>query len=113
MPKKRKDCFLGIHFDFHAMPGEVVAHHFDPDVFCEMLDRVKPDFMQFDTKGHAGLSSYPTKAGTQAAEIRQDMLRFLREETEKREEMRKRISSFVFSQIGYSVSFLLMIQLKK
>lgn len=35
------------------------------------------------------------------------------EETEKREEMRKRISSFVFSQIGYSVSFLLMIQLIK
>ncbi|MBR4865218.1 MAG: hypothetical protein IKU11_00910 [Clostridia bacterium] len=85
MPKKRKDCFLGIHFDFHAMPGEVVAHHFDPDVFCEMLDRVKPDFMQFDTKGHAGLSSYPTAAGTQATEIRQDMLRFLREETEKRD----------------------------
>ena len=85
MSKKRKDCFLGIHFDFHAMPGEVVAHHFDSDVFCEMLDRVKPDFMQFDTKGHAGLSSSPAAAGTQATEIRQDMLRFLRKETENRD----------------------------
>ena len=60
MAKERKDCFLGIHFDFHAMPGEVVAYQFDPDSYREMLDRVKPDFMQFDTKGHAGLSSYPT-----------------------------------------------------
>ena len=84
MAKSRKDSFLGIHFDFHAMEGEIVAHHFDPDVFREMLDRVKPDFMQFDTKGHAGFSSYPTKVGAQATEIRQDMLAFLREETQKR-----------------------------
>lgn len=84
MAKERKDCFLGIHFDFHAMPGEVVAYQFDPDSYREMLDRVKPDFMQFDTKGHAGLSSYPTKAGTQATGIEQDVLRFLREETRKR-----------------------------
>ena len=85
MPKKRKDCFLGIHFDFHAMPGQTVAEYFDPDSFREMLDRVKPDFLQFDTKGHAGLSSYPTKAGTRADEIRVDVLGFLREETEKRD----------------------------
>ena len=85
MPKKRKDCFLGIHFDFHAMPGQTVAEFFDPDSFREMLDRVKPDFLQFDTKGHAGLSSYPTKAGTRADEIRVDLLGFLREETAKRD----------------------------
>ena len=85
MPKKRKDCFFGIHFDFHAMPDEVVARHFDPDVFCEMLDRVKPDYMQFDTKGHAGFSSYPTACGNQAKEIQADVLRFLRRETAKRD----------------------------
>jgi hypothetical protein len=85
MPKRRKDCFLGIHFDFHAMSGETVAHHFDPDVFREMLDRVSPDFLQFDTKGHPGLSSYPTKVGTQAKRIEHDVLRFLREETRERD----------------------------
>ena len=85
MPKRRKDCFLGIHFDFHAMSGETVAHHFDPDVFREMLDRVNPDFLQFDTKGHPGLSSYPTKVGTQAKRIEHDVLRFLREETRERD----------------------------
>ncbi len=85
MPKRRKDCFLGIHFDFHAMPGEEVARRFDPASFREMLDRVKPDFLQFDTKGHAGLSSYPTSIGTRAKEIRQDLLAFLREETTARD----------------------------
>lgn len=85
MPKKRKDCFLGIHFDFHAMPGEEVARCFDPASFREMLDRVKPDFLQFDTKGHAGLSSYPTKIGTKADKIHHNILCFLREETKKRD----------------------------
>ncbi len=84
MKKTRKDCFLGVHFDFHAMPDEVVARYFCPDVLCEMLDRVKPDFLQVDTKGHPGLSSYPTKAGTQAKEIKSDLLKFWRKETRKR-----------------------------
>ena len=85
MPKRRTDSFLGIHFDFHAMEGETVARYFCPESFTEMLDRVKPDYLQFDTKGHPGLSSYPTKAGTQAKEIKVDILRFLREETKKRD----------------------------
>ncbi len=85
MPKRRNDSFLGIHFDFHAIEGETVARYFCPESFTEMLDRVKPDYLQFDTKGHPGLSSYPTKAGTQAKEIKVDILRFLREETKKRD----------------------------
>ncbi len=85
MPKRRENCFLGIHFDFHAMPDEVVASYFCPDVLSEMLDRIKPDFLQVDTKGHPGLSSYPTKSGTQAKEIKHDVLKFWREETRKRD----------------------------
>lgn len=84
MAKKREDSFLGIHFDFHAMEGEIVANHFVPESFLEMLDKVKPDYLQFDTKGHQGISSYPTKVGTQATEIKVDILKFLREETKKR-----------------------------
>ena len=84
MKKTRKDCFFGVHFDFHAMPQETVARYFCPDVLCEMLDRVKPDFLQVDTKGHPGISSYPTKKGTPAFSINADLLSFWREETQKR-----------------------------
>lgn len=84
MTKKREDSFLGIHFDFHAVEGETVARFFCPESFTEMLDKVQPDYLQFDTKGHPGLSSYPTKAGTQAKEIKVDILKFLRIETKKR-----------------------------
>ena len=81
MPKKRRDCALGIHFDFHAMPGETVPSLWKPEYYCRMLDAVKPDFVQCDTKGHAGLSSYPTIAGTQADTITHDILKMMREET--------------------------------
>lgn len=83
--KRRSESFFGIHFDFHAMPGEVVPTVWRPEVYAEMLDAVKPDFVQCDTKGHAGYSSYPTNAGTRAAmQGGIDILRMMRDETAKR-----------------------------
>ena len=83
MAKKRSESAFGIHFDFHAMPGEVVPTIWKPEYYAQMLDAVKPDFVQCDTKGHAGLSSYPTDAGNRA-DIREDILKMMREETAKR-----------------------------
>lgn len=70
---KRDNHFFGVHFDFHALPGQIVAERYRPDLVAKMLDEVKPDFVQCDTKGHAGLYSYPTKVGTPAADIRADL----------------------------------------
>lgn len=84
MKKRREDSFFGVHFDFHAMEGQTVPEIFRPDVVAEMLDRVRPDFVQCDTKGHPGLSSYPTKAGTQAYAIQKDVLKMWRDLTEER-----------------------------
>ena len=84
MKKKRSDCFLGIHFDFHAMPGQVVCERFDPDVIARVLDEIKPDFVQCDTKGHPGLSSYPTKVGNRAEVILADPLKTWRDLTRER-----------------------------
>ena len=84
MAKKRFESAFGIHFDFHAMPGDVVPEIWKPEYYAQMLDAVKPDYVQCDTKGHAGLSSYPTAAGTQA-DIRCDILKMMREETAKRD----------------------------
>ncbi len=32
----------------------------------DIIDRVRPDYLQIDCKGHPGLSSYPTKVGNRA-----------------------------------------------
>ena len=85
-PADSSDChFFGIHFDFHAMEGQVVPSVWRPDAYEEMLDAVKPDYVQCDTKGHAGYSSYPTNVGVRAA-MRSDIdiLRFMRDATAAR-----------------------------
>lgn len=81
---RRKDFAIGIHFDFHARPGMTVGDIYRPDSIEKMLDRVRPDFVQCDTKGHAGLSSYPTKIGYPAENIEHDVLKLWRELTAKR-----------------------------
>ena len=65
--------------------GETVARIYRPDIAARMLDRVKPDFVQCDTKGHPGLSSYPTKIGTPAYKIKEDILKMWRSLTAERD----------------------------
>lgn len=82
--KKRKDCFFGLHFDFHAGKDTTgIGASFDAEKLEEILQRVKPDFVQCDTKGHPGISSYPTKAGNPAPDMRGDILRQWRDITNK------------------------------
>ena len=81
---KRKDLFFGLHFDFHACADDTVAKVFDPGSFEECLDLIKPDYVQCDTKGHPGISSYPTKVGTPARTILHDMAAVLRKMTRER-----------------------------
>ena len=84
MVTSRKDCFFGLHFDFHAMPGDEVGSIIDLASIEEMLDATKPDMIQVDTKGHAGISSYMTTAGTHAEVMKMDVLKAWRELTAKR-----------------------------
>ncbi|WP_214073715.1 hypothetical protein [Mucilaginibacter sp. dw_454] len=82
---KVTDRFFGIHFDFHANPD---THGIGKTLKAEdvdfMLDQVKPDYIQVDTKGHPGISSYPTTVGVAAPDIVQDPLNLFRAETAKR-----------------------------
>ncbi|PWM70172.1 MAG: hypothetical protein DBX59_11570 [Bacillota bacterium] len=83
--KKRKDCVFGLHFDFHAAMGQKnIGENYDEASWVKMLDEVKPDFIQVDTKGHAGVSSYPTKVGNAAPEMRCDILKNVRRITKER-----------------------------
>jgi hypothetical protein len=82
--KKREDSFFGLHFDFHASPEQTgIGDNCDPVLIEKLIVEVKPDYIQCDTKGHPGISSYPTKAGNPAPEIKADILKMWRDCTEK------------------------------
>ena len=60
---KRKDCFFGMHFDFHAnASSKDIGKELDENVIAKIVDQIQPDFMQCDTKGHPGYCSYKNKA---------------------------------------------------
>ena len=82
---RRSESFLGIHFDFHAgddctQIGKTVTRR----MVEQIIDKVKPDYIQCDCKGHRGLSSYPTKAGNPAPGFVRDALRIWRDVTAER-----------------------------
>ena len=79
---KRADSFLGIHFDFHA--GEdctQVGKNTTPAMVENIIQLVQPDYLQIDCKGHAGVSSYPTKVGHPAPGFVGDPLQVWRDVT--------------------------------
>ena len=82
---KRADAFLGIHFDFHAGDDcNRVGERTTPEMVNLVIDKVKPDYIQIDCKGHRGYSSYPTKVGNPAPGFLGDPLKIWREVTRKR-----------------------------
>jgi len=82
--KPRSDCFFGVHFDFHATSADNnIGGSLTTEMVNSFLTRVKPDYIQVDTKGHEGISSYPTKAGVAARRIVKDPLSMFRANTSK------------------------------
>jgi len=83
-PLRREDSFFGLHFDFHAgyydnKIGETLSY----ELLDSMLSMVKPDYVQIDCKGHAGISSYPTKVGYPASGFVKDPYPVWRDATRK------------------------------
>jgi hypothetical protein len=86
-PKRltRAESFLGIHFDFHAGPDcKEIGKNTTRGMIENIIDQVRPDYLQIDCKGHAGFSSYPTQAGNQAPGFVGDPLRLWRQVTAER-----------------------------
>ena len=82
---KRSEAFLGIHFDFHAKATDTnIGARTTPQMVAAILDKVQPDYVQVDCKGHPGYSSYPTRVGNPAPGIVGDPLRVWREVTAQR-----------------------------
>ena len=67
--------FFGLHFDLHAgeqdteLGKETTYEHIRAE-----LAKVKPDWVQYDCKGHPGYTGYPTKVGTPSPGIVKDAL---------------------------------------
>ncbi len=84
--KRRKDCFFGLHFDFHANPASVrepIGGRLTEKMIREICEKIRPDFLQIDCKGHPGWTSYPTKLGNAAYPMAQDTLRLWRRVTKE------------------------------
>ena len=63
--KRREDCFFGLHFDAHAGKNEkYVGKDLKLDEMEALFCEVRPDFVQCDSKGHPGVTSFRTKVGT-------------------------------------------------
>ncbi len=73
---KNVERFFGLHFDFHAseISENIGGTTTEADIQA-IIDKVKPDFLQCDSKGHPGYSSYPTKVGYPAPSIEKDLLK--------------------------------------
>lgn len=83
-PKRlsRAESFLGIHFDFHAGPDcTEVGKNTTPEMVEQILQRVRPDYLQIDCKGHPGYCSYPTQVGKPVPGFVGDPLRVWRDVT--------------------------------
>lgn len=83
-PVSRKDAEFGLHFDFHATQHDYeIGANISEENIRELMEKVHPDFVQYDCKGHAGYASYPTKVGTPAPGIIKDALAVWRKVTDE------------------------------
>lgn len=83
-PVPRREAFFGLHFDLHpqktdtALGADITADNLDA-----LLARVMPDYVQYDCKGHAGYTGYPTQVGWASPGIVLDSLAIWREQTRR------------------------------
>lgn len=72
-------AFLGLHYDIHATKDDKnLGANLTEKHLQEQIEKVRPDFIQCDGKGHPGYTSYPTHIGSAAPGLKRDMLRIYR-----------------------------------
>lgn len=84
-PVPRKDAYFGMHFDLHPQKTDTtLGADITEENISRLLDRTKPDFVQYDCKGHAGYTGYPTQVGWASPGIVKDSLATWRKLTGER-----------------------------
>ncbi len=83
-PNWHEDAFFGIHYDLHAGPTDTeLGRELSVDHLVERLERVMPDWIQCDCKGHEGMTSWPTTVGYTSPGVIRDSLKIHREATRR------------------------------
>ena len=78
----RKDCFFGLHFDLHPTAEDTeLGRDVTESMVSHVLESCRPDFVQYDSKGHPGYLGFPSKTGASAPGIVQDSLALWRRVT--------------------------------
>lgn len=79
---KRSDSFFGLHFDLHPSDKDTALGRDVTDAMVEKLvSTVRPDYLQYDSKGHVGWLGWPSKVGPSAPGIVNDSLAVYRKVT--------------------------------
>ena len=73
--------FFNWHVDYHIRPHSATGAGMTAERLRGILQRVRPDMVQVDAKGHPGLTSYPTKFGFMSDNYARDTLRIYRDVT--------------------------------
>ncbi len=83
-PVPRKDAFFGLHFDLHPQKTDTsLGADIRVENIAALLGRVRPDYVQYDCKGHAGYAGYPTTVGWPSPGIAGDSLALWRQVTKE------------------------------
>jgi hypothetical protein len=70
----RKDSFFGMHFDLHPnIHDPALGRDVSDEMVERFLARVKPDYVQYDCKGHVGYLGYPSKVSTSAPTVKDSL----------------------------------------
>jgi hypothetical protein len=71
---RRKDSFFGIHLDLHPSDRDTALGRDVTEGMVErFLDRVKPDYVQYDYKGHVGFIGYPSRVSASAPIVKDSL----------------------------------------
>ncbi len=71
---RREDCFLGFHFDLHPNLHDTALGRDVSDAMVQhFLAQTRPDYVQYDYKGHVGYVGYPSKVSTSASNVKDSL----------------------------------------
>jgi hypothetical protein len=80
-PDWYQSTFFNWHVDYHIRPHSATGAGMTAERLRHILERVRPDMVQVDAKGHPGLSSYRSRYSPVSEHYAQDTLRLYRDIT--------------------------------
>lgn len=83
--QRRSESYFGVHLDLHPNEQDTaLGRDVSDQMVGAFLDAVRPDFVQYDSKGFPGLLGWPSQVGPSAPGILKDSLEIWRRATASR-----------------------------